>query len=132
MATPLAPAPAPPWYRRTGWIVVLALLLAVAIMAPLTLWANSRPAAPAPSIEITACAIDDSAGRARVSYSVHNLGKRTRSYTIDFDALDSTGARVGTGFGIVSSVPAGGTVRDEATIVLDARGATRCRATHWS
>lgn len=120
----------------TALISIIATILLVCCIGPILLCAftpilgavvgDPPVTQPPPTATITSCKIDDSGGVATIGIRVTNNGTEDEGYTVRLIVKDATGAKVGDGSEYVSSVPAGSSAVEDATVFLDAKGGKTC------
>lgn len=81
-----------------------------------------------PTVTITSCTVSDTKvlPSAKIRFTVKNNGTSDEGFMVKFEVHDANGSRVGDGTEYVSSVGAGQTATEEATVYLDAPGGNKC------
>jgi len=82
-----------------------------------------------PTAEITSCTIDQGTvlGSARIEYKVTNNGSVAKSYVVQLEVTDASGARVGSISGHVPTVSPGATANAHVLVILDRPGGKECK-----
>src|SRR5262249_45983817 len=79
-------------------------------------------------VSVTRCDITPAGGVARLEYRLHNGSRQTRSYLLDLEVTDGSGARIGQSRTAVTDVGPGETVRGEGVVMLSMPGGATCKA----
>jgi hypothetical protein len=84
-----------------------------------------------PTTEITSCTIDQGTvlGSARIEYKITNHGSVAKSYVVNLEVINASGARVGSISDSVPTVNPGATVTDRVLVILERPGGKECKVT---
>lgn len=112
----------------TGILLVCCVGPIVLCFASPFLGAISDAGKTDPTVAITSCEISDSKilPSAKIRFTVTNNGATSESFLVKFEVHDAAGSRVGDGSEYVTSIGAGQTASEEATIFTDAPGGSKC------
>jgi len=139
------PPPAPPAKKKylgmTGGVLtaVIVAIVVVCCVGPIAVCAFGgvfnrvfqTAAGGQPTTEITTCTIDQGTilGSARIDYKVTNNGSVAKSYVVQLEVTDASGARVGSISGHVPTVSPGATASAHVLVILERPGGKNCKIT---
>jgi hypothetical protein len=83
----------------------------------------------APTTEITSCTIDQGTvlGSARIEYKITNHGSAAKSYVVELEVTNSSGAKVGSISDYVPTVNPGATASADVLVILERPGGKDCK-----
>ena len=136
-------APPPPAKKKylgmTGGVltaVIIAVVL-VCCVGPIAVCALGgvfnrvfqTAAGGAPTTEITSCTIDQGTvlGSARIEYKITNHGSAAKSYVVELEVTNSSGAKVGSISDYVPTVNPGATASADVLVILERPGGKDCK-----
>ena len=90
---------------------------------------QTAAAGGAPTTEITSCTIDQGTvlGSARIEYKITNHGSAAKSYVVELEVTNSSGAKVGSISDYVPTVNPGATVSADVLVILERPGGKDCK-----